>query len=58
VKFGMVIEDYRTLLLSKFQKKRICFVTIKSFGKLYVRSGFLVISPLFKLFWVCNFVIL
>jgi len=31
VKLGKVIEDYRTFLLSKFQKKRICFVRVKSF---------------------------
>ncbi len=31
VKLGEVIEDYMTLLLSKFQKKRICFVRITSF---------------------------
>ncbi len=36
-------------LFSKFQKKRICFVRVMSFWKLYARSGFLVISPLFKL---------
>ncbi len=58
MKLGKVIEDYRTLLLSKFQKKRICFVRVKNFSKFCARSGFLVISPLFKLFWVCNFVIL
>ncbi len=31
VKLGEVIEDYRTLLFSKFQKKRICFVRVMSF---------------------------
>jgi hypothetical protein len=50
VKLGEVIEDYRLLLFSKFQKKRICFVRVMSFRKLCVRSGFLVIFPLFKHF--------
>jgi hypothetical protein len=31
VKLGKVIEDYKMLLLSKFQKKRICFVRVKNF---------------------------
>ncbi len=31
VKLAEVIEDYRTLLFSKFQKKRICFVRVMSF---------------------------
>ncbi len=31
MKLGKVIEDYRTLVLSKFQKKRICFMRVKSF---------------------------
>jgi hypothetical protein len=31
VKLGEVIEDYRLILLSKFQKKRICFVRVMSF---------------------------
>jgi hypothetical protein len=31
VKLGEVIEDYRTLLFSKFQKKKICFVRVMSF---------------------------
>jgi hypothetical protein len=31
VKLGEVIENYRALLLSKFQKKRICFVRVMSF---------------------------
>ncbi len=31
VKHGEVIEDYRTLLFSKFQKKKICFVRVMSF---------------------------
>ncbi len=31
MKLGKVIEDYRMLLLSKFQKKRICIVRVKSF---------------------------
>jgi hypothetical protein len=31
VKLGKVIEDYRTFLLSKFQKKMICFMRVKSF---------------------------
>ncbi len=31
VKHGEIIEDYKTLLFSNFQKKRICFVTIMSF---------------------------
>ncbi len=50
VKLGEVVEDYRTLLFSNFQKKRICFVRVMSFWKLCTRSGFLVISPLFELF--------
>jgi hypothetical protein len=31
VKLGGVIEDYRLLLFSKFQKKRICFVRVMNF---------------------------
>ncbi len=31
MKPGEVIEDYRLLLLSKFLKKRICFVRVMSF---------------------------
>jgi hypothetical protein len=31
VKLGEFIEDYRTLLFSKFQKKKICFVRVMSF---------------------------
>jgi hypothetical protein len=31
VKIGEVIEDYKLLLFSKFQKKRICFVRVMSF---------------------------
>jgi hypothetical protein len=31
MKLEEVIEDYRTLQFSKFQKKRICFVRVMSF---------------------------
>ncbi len=40
VKLGEVVEDYRTLLFSNFQKKRICFVRVMSFWKLCARSVF------------------
>ncbi len=30
VKLGEIIEDYKTLLLSNFQKKRICFAKVMS----------------------------
>ncbi len=55
VKLKGIIEDYKTLLLSKFQKKRICFVRVMSFWKLCIRFGFLVISLLFEFFWICSF---
>jgi hypothetical protein len=58
VKLGEIIEDYKTLLFSKFQKKKICFVRVMSFQRLCVKSGFLVISPLFERFWICSFGIL
>jgi hypothetical protein len=49
--FGMkledIIEDYKMVLFSNFQKKRICFVRVMSFWKLCARSSFLVISCLF-----------
>ncbi len=31
VKLEEVIEDYKTLLFSNFQKKRICFVRVMNF---------------------------
>jgi hypothetical protein len=31
VKLGGIVKDYKTLLLSNFQKKRICFVRVMSF---------------------------
>ncbi len=40
VKLGEVVEDYRTLLFSNFQKKRICFVSVMSFWKLCARFVF------------------
>jgi hypothetical protein len=58
VKLETIVEDYKTLLFSNFQKKRICFVRVMSFWKFCVRSGFLVIFPLFELFWIFNFGIL
>jgi hypothetical protein len=54
VKHGEIIEHYKTLLFSNFQKKKICFVKVMSFWRLCVRSGFLVISPLFELFCICS----
>ncbi len=41
VKLGEIIEDYNTLLFSKFQKKNICFVRVMSFWRFCVRFGFL-----------------
>jgi hypothetical protein len=58
MKLGEIIGDYKTLLFSNFQKKRICFVRVMSFWKLYARSNFLVASPLFEIFWIYNFEIL
>ncbi len=40
MKLGEIVEDYKTLLFSKFQKKRMCFVRVMSFWKFCVRSGF------------------
>ncbi len=40
IKFWKIIEDYKTLIFLKFQKKRICFGRFMSFWKLCVRSGF------------------
>jgi hypothetical protein len=31
VKLEEIVEDYKTLLFSKFQEKRICFVRVMSF---------------------------
>jgi hypothetical protein len=31
MKLGEIVEDYKTLLFSKFQKKRICFVRVMRF---------------------------
>jgi hypothetical protein len=31
MKLGKSIEDYKTLLFSNFQKKRICFVRVMNF---------------------------
>jgi hypothetical protein len=31
VKLKEIIEDYKTFLFSKFQKKKICFVRVMSF---------------------------
>ncbi len=31
VKLEGIVEDYKTLLFSNFQKKRICFVRVMSF---------------------------
>ncbi len=50
VKLEGIVEDYKTLLFSNFQKKKICFVKVMSFWRLCAKSGFLVISPLFELF--------
>jgi hypothetical protein len=50
LKLGEIVEDYKTLLFSKFQKKRMCFVRVMSLWRFCVRSSFLVISPLFELF--------
>jgi hypothetical protein len=58
VKLGEIIENHKTFLISKFQKKKICFVRVMSLWRFCVRSGFLVISPLFKHFWIYNFGIL
>ncbi len=58
VKLGEIVEDYKTFLFSKFQKKKMCFVRVMSFWRFCVKSGFLVISPLFKLFWIYTFGIL
>jgi hypothetical protein len=58
MKLGEIIEDYKTFLFLNFQKKRICFVRVMSFWKLYARSGFLVIFPFFELFGICSFGIL
>jgi hypothetical protein len=58
VKLWEIIEHYKTLLFSNFQKKRICFEKVMSFWRFCVRSGFLVISPLFEFFWICSFEIL
>jgi len=55
MKLGENIKYYKTLILSNFQKKRICFVRVMSLWKLCVRFGFLVISPLFELFWIYSF---
>jgi hypothetical protein len=33
-------------------------VRVMSLWRLYAKSGFLVISPLFELFWICSFGIL
>ncbi len=58
VKLGEIVEDYKTFLFTKFQKKKMCFVKVMSFWRFYVRFSFLVISPLFELFWICSFIIL
>jgi hypothetical protein len=58
MKLKKIIEDNKTLLFSKFQKKRICFVRVMSFWKFYAKSGLLVISPLFEHIWICNFEVL
>jgi hypothetical protein len=58
VKLGEIIKDYKTFLFSNFQKKRICFVRVMNLWRLYAKSGFLVISPLFELFWICSFEII
>jgi hypothetical protein len=31
VKLGEIVEDYKTLLFSNFQKKKMCFVRVMSF---------------------------
>ncbi len=58
VKLAEIIEDYKTLLFSKFQEKKTCFMRVMNFWRFCVRSGFLVISPLFEFFWICSFEIL
>jgi hypothetical protein len=58
VKLGEIVEDYKMFLFSQFQKKNNFFVKVMNFWKLCVRSGFLVMSPFFELFWICNFGIL
>jgi len=55
VKLREIIKDYKMLQFSNFQKKMICFVKVMSLWRLCARSGFLVISPLFELFWICSF---
>jgi hypothetical protein len=40
VKLGQIIEDYKTLLFSKFQKKRICFVKVMRFLKILCQIWF------------------
>jgi hypothetical protein len=58
MKLGKIVEDYKTLLFSKFQKINICFLRVMSFWRFCVKSGFLVISPLFELFRIYIFGIL
>jgi hypothetical protein len=58
VKLGEIVEDYKMLLFSKLQKKRMRFVRVMSFWRFCVRFDFLVISPLFELFWIYSFKIL
>ncbi len=58
VKLGEIIEEKKTLLFSKFQKKMICFVRVMKFWRFCVKSGFLVISLLFELFWIWSCAIL
>ncbi len=50
MELGKVIEDYRTLLFSKFQKKKDMFCENYELLKLYARSGFLVVSPCLSFF--------
>jgi hypothetical protein len=50
MKLEGIVEDYKALLFSKFQKKKKSFVRVMSFRKFYVKFGFLVMSLLFELF--------
>ena len=52
VKLREIVKDYKTLLFSNFQKKKMCFVRVMSFWRFYVKFGFLIIYLLFEPFWI------
>jgi hypothetical protein len=57
VKLEEIVEDYKTFLFSKLQKKDLFYESYELL-KILCLICFLVISPLFELFWISSFGIL